>query len=234
MKIGLLETGNPPGDLAETHGSYSAMFEALLGPEHSYRVYDVQKGELPEDPGENDAYVITGSAAGVYDPLPWIEPLKAFLVQAKGEQPMVGVCFGHQIMAEAFGGKVIKSDKGWGVGLQAYAVEAQEPWMDDAHHVAVPGSHQDQIVALPPGARVLAGSAFTPYGILTYDDAKAISMQVHPEFSPDYAKALIETRRGARLTDEQADAAIASLSADNDRARMAEWIGAFLKQETQG
>lgn len=234
MKIGLLETGNPPGDLAETHGSYSAMFEALLGPEHSYRVYDVQKGELPEDPGENDAYVITGSAAGVYDPLPWIEPLKAFLVQAKGEQPMVGVCFGHQIMAEAFGGKVIKSDKGWGVGLQAYAVEAQEPWMDDAHHVAVPGSHQDQVVALPPGARVLAGSAFTPYGILTYDDAKAISMQVHPEFSPDYAKALIETRRGARLTDEQADAAIASLSADNDRARMAEWIGAFLKQETQG
>lgn len=234
MKIGLLETGNPPGDLAETHGSYSAMFEALLGPEHSYRVYDVQKGELPEDPGENDAYVITGSAAGVYDPLPWIEPLKAFLVQAKGEQPMVGVCFGHQIMAEAFGGKVIKSDKGWGVGLQAYAVEAQEPWMDDAHHVAVPGSHQDQVVALPPGARVLAGSAFTPYGILTYDDAKAISMQVHPEFSPDYAKALIETRRGARLTDEQADAAIASLSADNDRARMAEWIGAFLKQETRG
>jgi GMP synthase-like glutamine amidotransferase len=234
LKIGLLETGNPPGDLAETHGSYSAMFEALLGPEHSYRVYDVQKGELPEDPSENDAYVITGSAAGVYDPLPWIEPLKAFLVQAKGEQPMVGVCFGHQIMAEAFGGKVIKSDKGWGVGLQAYAVEAQEPWMDDAHHVAVPGSHQDQVVALPPGARVLAGSAFTPYGILTYDDAKAISMQVHPEFSPDYAKALIETRRGARLTDEQADAAIASLSADNDRARMAEWIGAFLKQETQG
>lgn len=234
MKIGLLETGNPPGDLAETHGSYSAMFEALLGPEHSYRVYDVQKGELPEDPGENDAYVITGSAAGVYDPLPWIEPLKAFLVQAKGEQPMVGVCFGHQIMAEAFGGKVIKSDKGWGVGLQAYAVEAQEPWMDDAHHVAAPGSHQDQVVALPPGARVLAGSAFTPYGILTYDDAKAISMQVHPEFSPDYAKALIETRRGARLTDEQADAAIASLSADNDRARMAEWIGAFLKQETRG
>ncbi len=81
---------------------------------------------------------------------------------------------------------------------------------------------------------MLAGSAFTPYGILTYDDAKAISMQVHPEFSPDYAKALIETRRGARLTDEQADAAIASLSADNDRARMAEWIGAFLKQETRG
>lgn len=234
MKIGLLETGNPPGDLADTYGSYSAMFEALLGPEHSYRVYDVQKGELPADPAENDAYVITGSAAGVYDPLPWIEPLKAFLRQAKGEQPMVGVCFGHQIMAEAFGGKAEKSDKGWGVGLQAYAVETQEPWMDSAAHVAVPGSHQDQVTALPPGARVLAGSAFTPYGILAYDDAKAISMQFHPEFSPAYAKALIEARRGTRFTDEQADAAIASLGADNDATRMAEWIGGFLKQETQG
>lgn len=234
MKIGLLETGNPPGDLAETHGSYSAMFEALLGPEHTYRVYDVQKGELPADPAENDAYVITGSAAGVYDPLPWIEPLKAFLRQAKGEQPMVGVCFGHQVMAEAFGGKAEKSDKGWGVGLQAYEVSDRAPWMDDVRHVAVPGSHQDQVTALPPGARVLAGSAFTPYGILAYDDARAISMQFHPEFSPAYATALIEARRGTRFTDEQADAAIASLGADNDQTRMAEWIVGFLKQETQG
>lgn len=231
MKIGLLETGNPPGDLAETYGSYSAMFEALLGPEHSYRVYDVQKGQLPADPAENDAYVITGSAAGVYDPLPWIEPLKAFLRETKGEAPMVGVCFGHQIMAEAFGGKVEKSDKGWGVGLQAYAVSEREPWMDDAGHVAVPGSHQDQVVALAPGARVLAGSAFTPYGVLAYDDARAISMQFHPEFSPAYATALIEARRGTRFTDEQADAAIASLGAENDRDRMAQWIGRFLAQE---
>jgi GMP synthase-like glutamine amidotransferase len=234
MRIGLLETGEPPGDLLEKYGSYSAMFEALLGPEHAYRVYDVQKGELPADPAENDAYVITGSAAGVYDPLPWIEPLKAFLRQAKGGTPMVGVCFGHQIMAEAFGGKVVKSDKGWGVGLQAYDVTDHAAWMDEASRVAVPGSHQDQVVALPPGARVLAGSAFTPYGILAYDDARAISMQFHPEFSPAYAKALIEARRGSRFTDDQADAAIASLSGPNDRDRVAAWIERFLEQETQG
>jgi GMP synthase-like glutamine amidotransferase len=230
LRIGLLETGEPPGDLLETFGGYGAMFEALLGPGHVYRAYDVQRGVLPEHPGENDAYVVTGSAAGVYDPLPWIEPLKAFLRQAKGETPLVGVCFGHQIMAEAFGGKVVKSDKGWGVGLHAYEVSEPAPWMDDVTAVAVPASHQDQVIEPPPGARVLAGSVFTPYGILSYDDARAISMQFHPEFDPAYAKALIEARRGTRFTDEQADAAIASLSAENDRTRMAEWINRFLAQ----
>ena len=232
LKIGLLETGAPPGDLKTTYGGYGAMFEALLGDGHAYRAYDVQAGELPAHPSENDAYVITGSSAGVYDPLPWIEPLKVFLRAARGETPLVGVCFGHQVMAEAFGGKVEKSPKGWGVGLQAYAVEDRAAWMDDAVQVAVPGSHQDQVVDLPPTARVLAGSAFTPYGILAYENERAISMQFHPEFTPDYAKALIEARRGTRYTDPQADAAIASLDGSNDRARMADWIRRFLAQET--
>lgn len=228
LKIGLLETGEPPGDLLEKYGGYGAMFETLLGASHVYRAYDVQRGELPSDPAENDAYVITGSSAGVYDPLPWIEPLKAFLRQAKGATPLVGVCFGHQIMAEAFGGKVVKSDKGWGVGLHAYEVSEAAPWMDGGDPVAVPASHQDQVVVLPAGARVLGGSAFTPYGILSYDDAKAISMQFHPEFDPAYATALIEARRGTRYTDEQADAAIATLRQANDRSRMADWINRFL------
>ena len=227
MKIGLLETGEPPETLQPDFGRYGTMFQDLLGPGHTYVTYDVQAGQLPADPAECDAYIVTGSAAGVYDDLPWIAPLKAFLIDVRG-QPLVGVCFGHQIMAEAFGGKVVKSDKGWGVGLHAYDVAERPAWMDEGPKVAVPASHQDQVVEIPPGARAVAGSAFTPAGILVYDDRPAISMQFHPEFEPAYAEALIEARRGSRYTDAQADAAIASLREGNDRVRVAGWIEAFL------
>lgn len=229
MKIGLLETGEPPESLQPAFGRYAAMFQDLLGPGHAYAVYDVQAGVLPADPAECDAYVVTGSSAGVYDDLPWIAPLKAFLVAT--DQPLVGVCFGHQVMAEAFGGKVVKSDKGWGVGLHRYDVVEPQPWMDlerDLARVAVPASHQDQVIVIPPTARAVAGSAFTPAGVLVYGDRPAISMQFHPEFDPAYARALIEARRGSRFTDAQADAAIASLAESNDRVRVGAWIEAFL------
>ena len=229
MKIGLLETGEPPEALQPEFGRYGGMFQALLGPGHDYVTYDVQAGQLPADPDECDAYIVTGSSAGVYDDLPWIAPLKAFLVETR-RQPLVGICFGHQVMAEAFGGKVVKSDKGWGVGLHAYDVAERPPWLDGGPKVAVPASHQDQVIEIPPGARAVAGSAFTPAGVLVYDDRPAISMQFHPEFDPAYAAALIEARRGTRYTDPQADTAIASLDMPNDSARVAGWIATFLVQ----
>jgi GMP synthase-like glutamine amidotransferase len=231
MRIGLLETGEPPEALQPTFGRYGGMFQTLLGPDHAYTVYDVQAGQLPAAPGEQDAWLITGSAAGAYDPLPWIEPLSDFLRAAKGEVPLVGVCFGHQIMAQAFGGQVVKSERGWGVGLHRYAIERPQTWTD-APSVAIPASHQDQVVTLPPGATVVGGSAFTPFGMLSYGGQSAISMQFHPEFDPAYAAALIEARRGTRYTDPEADAAIATLHQPNDRARVGGWIATFLDQAT--
>ncbi len=138
---------------------------------------------------------------------------------------MVGVCFGHQVMAEALGGQVEKSDKGWGAGLHHYSIVHAEPWLDEAKDIAIPASHQDQVVVQPPNTEIVAASDFTPYAGLAWTDRPAISFQFHPEFTPDFAKALIAERYD-RVPDP--DAAIASLDAPNDNARVGGWIRRFL------
>jgi GMP synthase-like glutamine amidotransferase len=223
MNLAILETGTPPEPLIAEFGRYPAMFEQLLDLEA--QSYDVAAGELPPDVGRHDAYLVTGAAAGVYDPLPWIPKLKTFLAAARGRAKLVGICFGHQIMAEALGGRAEKSARGWGVGLHTYPIVRHEPWMDGVSLVSVPASHQDQVVLQPPGTEVIASSLFTPYAGLAWQDGGAISFQFHPEFSPDYAKALIEARYDVAPDPE---AAIASLDAPNDNHRVGDWIRGFL------
>jgi GMP synthase-like glutamine amidotransferase len=214
MKLAILETGYPPGDLAERFGDYAAMFAEMLGPDFEFETFDVQSGHLPV-PGNHDA---------VYEPLDWLPGLFDF-IRAAGDSKMVGVCFGHQAMAEALGGHVEKSSKGWGAGLQHYDVDRVEPWMD-AGTVAIPASHHDQVVVQPPNTEIVASSDFTPYAALAWTDRPAISFQFHPEFSAAFAKALIAERYD-RVPNP--DAAIASLDAPNDNARVAGWIRRFLK-----
>jgi GMP synthase-like glutamine amidotransferase len=224
MRVGILETGRPPAGLDRRFGDYPAMLAELLGPAFETMRYDAVAGELPR-PNAQPAWLITGSAAGVYENLPWIPPLEDFLRAARGKAKLVGICFGHQLMAQAFGGRVEKSARGWGAGLQTYRLLARAPWMDDVGAFAIPVSHQDQVVEAPPGAQVLAANDFSPFGLLDHEGGGAISFQGHPEFDPAYARALIEVRRD-RLPDP--DAHLASLDAPNDRARVAEWIRRFL------
>ncbi len=224
MRVGILQCGDPPDALRPEHGSYGAMMQRLLGPERDTRIYDVTRGELPAGVTACEAYLLTGSPAGVYEDLPWIAGLTGFLQQARGRAKLVGICFGHQAMAQAFAGSVVKWPKGWSIGLHRYGVQHLAVWMDDVAHVDVPASHQDQVVACPPGARVVAASAFTPYAGLDYGDA--ISFQFHPEFGAAFGTALIEARRdryGAL-----ADPAIASYTQPDDCARVGQWIGRFL------
>lgn len=225
-RIAILETGRPPEALRPIFGSYGDMFAALLGDAFTVEVFDVTAGRLP-DPEAFDGAIITGSPAGVYEDHPWIPPLFDWIRGARGRLKLVGVCFGHQAMAQALGGRVEKSDRGWGVGLHAYEIDGQADWMTPpASRIAIPVSHQDQVVAAPPQAQVIAHSAFTPYAGLAYGD-DAVSFQCHPEFSPAFASALVEGRRG-RIDPELVDRALASLSSPNDRDLVGGWIRRFL------
>jgi GMP synthase-like glutamine amidotransferase len=132
-------------------------------------------------------------------------------------------------MAQAFGGRVVKSPKGWGIGEHEYRLLQREPWMDEGPPVIrLPASHQDQVVEKPPGAEVFAASDYTPFAGLVWRDQKAISIQPHPEFQPAYAISLIEARRGKVYPDAEADQAVASFAGSDDRLRIGGWIRAFL------
>ena len=238
MKIGILETGEVHPDLKARHGDYPAMFRTLLGavePGLEFATVRVVAGEMPASPAQADAWLVTGSRHGVYDDLPWIEPLKAFLRACVAARvPVVGICFGHQILAEALGGKAVKSDKGWGLGVQDYERVARAGWMDGLpERFAVRALHQDQVVALPPGATVLARSPHCEFAALAYGEPEspdAVSLQPHPEFGPAFMDELLALRAGTAFPLEAAAEARASLVRPVEDAAWARLIVAYLRQ----
>ncbi len=228
-RIAIVETGAPPPSLAAVHGDYPAMFRDLLGDGFDFEVFDVQAGEWP-DAADFDAAIITGSSAGVYETDPWISALLDWIRAAKGRTKLVGVCFGHQAMAQALGGRVEKSERGWGVGLHRYQVAAPEPWMSpEAAAVAIPASHQDQVVDRPADARVILRSDFTPFAGLAWDE-DAISFQAHPEFTPAFATELTAGRHD-RIDPALVARAVDSLKAPDDRGLVGGWIRRFIHEQ---
>ena len=237
MKLTIIETGLVPEAIRQDFEDYPAMFRQLISaadPDLQYETVSVITGEALPDAATLDAVLITGSPAGVYDSDPWIAPLMQFIRDAaEAGVPQVGICFGHQVMAEALGGKVIKSPKGWGIGRHTYEMKACPDWIGEAcpKSISVPVSHQDQVVALPPGASVLAASEFTPYAAIDYGAVPAMSFQCHPEFNADYSAALYTARKGRPLTEEAVKTAIDSLEEPLDNQRLGNWIAAFVRNQ---
>lgn len=233
MKVTIIETGRAPGRLSEDFPRYPRMFEALLSAADAglrFETVSLVEGEALPDAAACEGVLITGSPAGVYDATPWMEPLRRFVRAAFAvETPMVGVCFGHQIIADAMGGDVRKSEKGWGVGRHTYQLLQHRPWMAGAGaSVSLAVSHQDQVITPPEGAVTLARSAHTEHAMLAYTQAPVMSLQGHPEFEDDFVAALYAARRG-RLSDAQVDGAIASLGRAHDNARVGQWMASFLR-----
>ena len=234
MKIGILQTGTVPAELFDSHGPYVTVFERMLqraDPDFSATLWDVNvKHDIPASPFDADGWIVTGSKHGVYEDHPWIEPLKAFLRTAhEARAPIVGVCFGHQILAEALGGKVAKSDRGWGCGIHEYTLRQKLPWMDETREtIAIQAMHQDQVISKPPGATVLADSPFCPYAGLTYGDT-AMSVQPHPEFDAEFERKIIEVRRGPVIPEAVADEALARVDGPTDSEMFGRWITNFFR-----
>lgn len=235
MKLTIIQTGEVPVSLRPQFGVYPPMFQRMFdeaGVAFEYETVAVFDGAPFPDPAELDGIIVTGSAAGVYDShFAWMEPLRDFIRAAYAARtPMLGVCFGHQIMADALGGDVRKSEKGWGLGRHVYEVRSRPAFLaTEAEALAIACSHQDQVITPPKEADVFLASAFTPNAGLLYRNGAAISLQPHPEFDDAYTIALAELRRG-KVPDEVIDGAVASVAAPSHSRDMAGYVGAFLRR----
>ena len=233
MKLTIIQTGEVPPALRPRFGPYPAMFRRMFaeaGQHFEYETVAVHEGAAFPDPATLEGIIVPGSAAGVYDTHPWLDPLRDFIRAAYAEAiPMLGVCFGHQIMADALGGDVRKSEKGWGLGRHVYEVASRPAFLrTEAPALAIACSHQDQVIAPPAEAEVFLASEFTPNAGLVYRSGAAISLQPHPEFEDDYTMALAELRRG-KAPDDVIESAIASVSRPSDSREIAGYLGAFLR-----
>lgn len=188
MLIGILQTGHAPDPLRPRHGDYPDLFERLLaGRGLEFRTWAVVDGEFPPGPEAAEGWLVTGSRHGAYEGHPWIPPLEALIREIRdARRPLVGVCFGHQIVAQALGGRVEKHPGGWSVGRTEYE------W--GGERVALNAWHQDQVTAVPPGARVIASAPGCAVAALAYDDAPILTVQAHPEFDPGFLADLMAER----------------------------------------
>jgi GMP synthase (glutamine-hydrolysing) len=223
MKIGILKTGHPPDALRAEYGDYGEFFKRLLqGQGFDFATYDVVDMEFPASIHDADGWLLTGSRHGAYEDHPFIPPLEDFIRKAyDADVPMVGICFGHQIIAQALGGKVEKFKGGWSVGRQTYDWNGQT--------VALNAWHQDQVVERPASATVYATSPFCENAALVYGKS-AFTVQAHPEYSAEFLEKLAKLRGKGVVPDALLAEAAAKMDKPIDDARLARQIATFFKE----
>ena len=224
MKIGILQTGHVPQDLVSENGDYPEIFARFLqGQGLDFDSYAIVDGQFPPGADAAQGWLITGSKFGAYENLPWIAPLEDLIKQIYAARiPMIGVCFGHQIIAQALGGRVEKFAGGWAVGAQDYVLNGTV--------VTLNAWHQDQVVARPPEAQIVSSTDFCENAALLYGN-RAFTIQPHPEIDQTYLKGLLDTRAPGVVPETLQQSARARLGASTDSAYLAKVFALFFKEK---
>jgi GMP synthase-like glutamine amidotransferase len=232
MKIGILQCDDVTEALQAKHGNYPMMFTRLfegLDTKLEFSVFRVIEGDYPRSVDDCDAYITTGSRYGVNDDEAWVIQFKDFIATLYAcKKKLIGICFGHQMMVKALGGEVVKSRKGWGVGVATSKITQRRPWMDEAAgEISLVVSHQDQITELPQHTEILAVSDFCPFSMIQIGE-HFLGVQGHPEFSKMYSQDLMDARRD-RIPAPRIATGIESLTLRVDDKLICRWFVNFLR-----
>lgn len=232
MRIGLLICDHVTPELLPVSGDYEDMFRRLFSSYEDLELiaYDCVNGDVPSSPFECDGWITTGSRYSVNDDAGWIDDLQELIRSTGADGPrFVGVCFGHQLLARAFGGVVGPSATGWSVGVKEIELEPGAPFdSSSVGRLRVFNSNREQIISLPPGAEVIAWRNDTPVAMMLIGDSM-LGIQGHPEIDMRYGRALIESRRGSVVPQDTADVALSTLSHGSDSEVLAAIIHRFLR-----
>ena len=225
MKIGILQTGHAPDEIQAKLGDFDAMFGRLLADAGlKFQTFNVVDMDFPDNVNTCDGWLVTGSRHGAYEDHAFIPPLEDFIRNARtADVPMVGICFGHQIIAQALGGEVVKFDGGWAVGRQSYK------WGDT--DIALNAWHQDQVVALPDGARAVACNDFCENAAVVYGN-QAFTVQPHPEFGDEVIDGLARIKGPGVVPDPLLEQVQANMGKDNANDQLSAMIIQFFRERT--
>jgi GMP synthase-like glutamine amidotransferase len=231
MKLCILDNDFLDPALEATYIGYGAMFERLLraaGATGQFDIFNTLKGQYPDSFEAYDAVLLTGSRADSFSQEPWVLELKQkveCLLQAR--KKLIGVCFGHQLIALCLGARVGRAPQGWGAGRMQYQWHAPDFVQTQGRtEIALLASHQDQVFDLPQRAQLLASSEFCPVAAFAVQN-HVFCVQAHPEFVEDYSAFLLNKRR-ALLGEEKFSTCIQSLALGHEGAAVARMMVAFI------
>lgn len=236
MRIALLKGGTIPRKTRERLGDYDQLFMSLLAqPGQDWDIHDVEHGQFPASLDDYGGVVITGSPAAAYDDEPWVKELLRLAREChQREIPLLGTCFGLQVVAQALDGEVVKNPAGWDIGItelelteagRAFPALAGAP-----SPLRILEMHRDIAVTAPPGASVLAGSPLSPIEIFHIGE-RLVCVQGHPEMDQGCVAEIIAKRLKLGLfTPEFAEQGLASMEREPHREFLQKWLSDFLRE----
>lgn len=232
LQICVLEADDLHPALEDEFIGFGQMFKQLFsghGIDVACQVFNVVAGEYPDNQQRFDAYLVTGSKADSFANDPWIVTLRDYLHERFTQNDvLLGICFGHQILALVLGGTAQRSNKGWGIGMHRYRLQHKPDWLpqaEDEFQLLI--SHRDQVTALPEQATLLASSDFCENAGFMLG-RQVLCFQGHPEFTHDFSRGLLALRQSIYCP-EQYQQAQQSLTHEHDGQLVARWMLSFVQ-----